>query len=482
MTSVLQPDEAWNCDLARNCESLEHLHQALADAPGWQQVATIIADFPKSQDSWDKLLRTGKAEDAGSIAQNAVVASLHGAIAEPEAEGALEAFFTTVSNISRDNPSTAALVLGGTLSGMRSSDPSAASCSSHIIPVQMLQIWFRGSTLEAVINALIGGVFKNEIAAACAGWLCSLPDRVAQAIGVASSTSAAVVKFLEWLDTMYWRRLVAALISCICDAEHHEESALTPAALDLLARVAVRGNAAILAAYLCAKTITCSKFAVMGRTIAKLSEEHASAGRSLVCAILEASGAVLQSSSDLSAHCGGRNLLSVLRPALGHGLPIQQLLAVHIWQVPLGSQLPAAVVFALVDELMTGECCSDVCGHWFRSWADPTHRDVPAEQNLALRIARALRWPKLVSDRDHLHLLLQGVHHRLSSQAKETRLYGMAVAETMASCWRSDENEKNEEQLQFDNFDRFLGRKLCHSVWTYVYLFDLQHTHMETDS
>eukprot|EP00435_Cladocopium_sp_Y103_P061880 s412_g23.t1 len=453
MAAVLQPDKAWNCNFAGNYDSLEQLHQVLADAQGWQHFADILADLRNSQDAWNELLCAGRAEDAGSIAQKAILAS-HGTIFQPEAEKTLADFFRTVVNISHDNPLMAALVLGGTLSALRSDKSETSHTRSHVISIHMLQIWFAGSALEAVVNALIRGDFKDEVAQACSGWLCSLPDRVTQAFG--GSSSATVMEFSDWLQKTYSRRLVAAMLSSVCGMQMNKEGDFAPTTIDLLARLTLRGNATVLAAHLCAKALMCNcSVVVVGHIIAKLSEEHASAGRTLVCAILEATGAVLQNtSSELVAYCGAENLLKILQPALGRGLPIQQLLAVHIWQVPLGSQLSAAVVFALVDELMAGECSSDVSAHWFRTWADPSHRDVPAEQNLALRVARTLRWQ---SPAEHLHLLLQGVHNRLSAQAKETRLYGMAVAETMASSWiseTSDKSEEREEKLQFENFDR----------------------------
>ena len=451
MAALLQPDKAWNCNFGGNYESLEQLHQVLADAQGWQHLASILAELRNSPDAWDKLLRTGKAEDAGSIAQNAIQASLDGAISQPEAEQTLAGFFTAVVNISHDNPLMAALVLGGTLLAMKSSHSFAVpSARSYLIPITMLQIWFSGTALEAVVNSLTGGAFKDEVAQVCSGWLCSFPDRVAQAFGVASNS--VQMEFSDWVQRTYLDRLVAALLSSICGSGHE----VTPSALDLLARLALRGSSATLAAHLCAKALTkdTNKVAI-GPMIAKLSEEHVSAGRSLVCAILEATGAVLHTTSEqLVATTGSEKLLAILQPALGRGRAIQQLLAIHIWQIPLGSQLSAAVVFALVDELMAGECSSEVCAHWFRAWADPSHRDVPAEQNLALRVARTLRWHK---SPEHLHLLLQGVHNRLSAQAKETQLYGMAMAETMASLWIDRKSEENREKLQFDNFDRILG-------------------------
>jgi len=457
MAAVLQPDKAWNCNFAGNYDSLEQLHQVLADAQGWQHFADILADLRNSQNTWNELLRSGRAEDAGSIAQNAILAS-HGMVFQPEAEETLADFFRTVVKMSHDNPLMAALVLGGTLSALRSDKSEKSNTRPQVIPIHMLQVWFAGAALEAVVNALIRGDFKDEVAQACSGWLCSLPDRVNQAFG--GSCSATVIAFSDWLQKTYSQRLVAAMLSSVCDLEMNKDTDFTPTTIDLLARVALRGNAAVLAAHLCAKALTCNwSVGVVGHIIAKLSEEHPSAGRSLVCAILEATGAVLQStSSELFAYSGAGNLLKILRPALGCG-SIQQLLAVHIWHVPLGSQLSAPVVFALVDELMSES--SDV-SQWFRTWANPSHREAAeAEQNLALRVARTLRWK--TPSPEHLHLLLQGVHNRLSAQAKETRLYGMAVAETMASSWRSesDKSEENEEKLQFDNFDRFLGLNMA---------------------
>lgn len=446
MADVLQP--SWNCNLSKY-DSLEQLHQVLADAQGCQHFASILADL-QTPDIWEELLRTGTAEDAGSIAQHAIIVSLNGEIS-PESEQALAGFFETVVKISHDHPLTAALVLGGTLSALRSNQSAKKSLS---IATRMLQIWFKDTAFEAVINALIKGIFKDEVAEACGGWLCSVPDRMAQAFGTFNSTCGTVAHFLDWMRSSYSQRLVTALVASLCENPDWRDDDLAPTSLDLLARVVLRGHRAILAAHLCSKALS-GKATVVGQIILKLSEEHVSAGRSLACAILEASTAVLQTTSTgLVSYGESGNLLAVLRPALGRGLPIQQLLAVHIWQIPLGSQLSPAVVFALVDELMESECSSDVCTYWFKAWADPRHRDLPAEQNLALRVVRTLRWQSLVSP--NLHLLLQGVQHRLSAQAKTSRLYGMAVAETLASSWMDGKSE-GEEKLQFDDFDRYLA-------------------------
>ena len=445
MADVLQP-AAWNGNLS----NLEQIHQALADAQGCQHFASILADFQKFPDIWEELLRTGRAEDAGSIAQHAIIVSLNGEIS-PEAEQALTSFFETVVKISHDHPLIAALVLGGTLSALRSNQSAKKSLS---IATRMLQIWFTDTAFEAVVHALIKGIFKDEVAEACGGWLCSVPDRVAQAFGTFNSTCGTVAHFLDWMRSSYSQRLVTALVASLCENPDWRDDDLAPASLDLLARVVLRGHGAILAAHLCSKALS-GKANTLGQIILKLSEEHVSAGRSLVCAMLEASTAVLQTTSTgLVSYGESGNLLAVLRPALGRGLPIQQLLAVHIWQIPLGSQLSPAVVFTLVDELMAGECSSDVCTYWFKAWADPRHRDLPAEQNLALRVARTLRWQSLASP--NLHLLLQGVQHRLSAQATTSRLYGMAVAETLASSWMDGKSESG-EKLQFDDFDRYLA-------------------------
>ncbi len=444
MADVLQPDAAWNGNLSRKYDNLEQIHQALADAQGCQHFASILADF-QTPDIWEELLLSGScSEAAGSIAQHAIIVSLNGEISP--AEQALTGFFETVVKISHDHPLTAALVLGGTLSALRSNQSAKKSLS---IATRMLQIWFTDTAFEAVVHALIKGIFKDEVAEACGGWLCSVPDRVAQAFGTFNSTCGTVAHFLDWMRSSYSQRLVTALVASLC-----RDDDLAPTSLDLLARVVLRGHGAILAAHLCSKALS-GKANTLGQIILKLSEEHVSAGRSLVCAMLEASTAVLQTTSTgLVSYGESGNLLAVLRPALGRGLPIQQLLAVHIWQIPLGSQLSPAVVFTLVDELMAGECSSDVCTYWFKAWADPRHRDLPAEQNLALRVARTLRWQSLASP--NLHLLLQGVQHRLSAQAKTSRLYGMAVAETLANSWMDGKSESG-EKLQFDDFDRYLA-------------------------
>lgn len=468
MADVLQP-AAWNCNLSKY-ESLEQLYQVLADAQGCQHFASILADL-QTPDIWEELLPTGRAEDAGSIAQHAIIVSLSGEIS-PESEKALAGFFETVVKISHDHPLTAALVLGGTLSALRSNQSAKKSLS---IATRMLQIWFTDTAFEAVIHALIKGIFKDEVAEACGGWLCSVPDRMAQAFGTFNSTCGTVAHFLDWMRSSYSQRLVTALVASLCENPDWDD--LAPTSLDLLARVVLRGHRAILAAHLCSKALS-GKATVVGQIILKLSEEHVSAGRSLACAILEASTAVLQTTSTgLVSYDESGNLLAVLRPALKRGLPIQQLLAVHIWQIPLGSQLSPAVVFALVDELMESECSSDVCTYWFNAWADPRHRDLPAEQNLALRVARTLRWQSLVSP--NLHLLLQGVQHRLSAQAKTSRLYGMAVAETLASSWMDGKSE-GEEKLQFDDFDRYLAwtreqndNLLCLDSYDFVCNFQL---------
>ncbi|CAK9051500.1 unnamed protein product, partial [Durusdinium trenchii] len=426
---------------AKYHHDLEDIHRELAGAQDPQELAERLVNISVSRSDWEGLLRTGKGEDAGSIAQCAIETSLTASAVPPDLEELLADFFQAVVSVGEEHPHMAALVLGGALSGLR--HKSTCPCA---LPIRMLQIWFEGKLLEIVVSALIGNhdTFRVDgvLSHACAGWLCSLPDRVSQAFG-----TTLCADFASWLDSVYVERLVAAVVSSTLVTETDDWTT----ALELWARLALRGNAARLAAEVCAASLRGGReaAALMGRVILKLSEEHV-ASRSLVAAILEAATLVLRISSSQLVAFGGavELLLELLGPSVGTSSSTRELLAVHLWRTSnavVASSAP--VVFAVVDLLLAGEGSEEVARQWLKGWASGPRSDAHFERALGWRIARAL----VRAPMQDWGLLLQGVQHRLAAQDTSVRLVGMAVAEIMAEIWRSKETE---DELRFDHFDR----------------------------
>ncbi|CAJ1451688.1 unnamed protein product [Effrenium voratum] len=447
----LQP---WTFD----CSTLEGIHYALNGAQGWSKSVEIFIDVIRQHNAWDDLLHTGQPMQAGWIAQHAIAGLLTDATGmdstKHQADKTISMYFETSAKICGNNPTMALAVLGGGLTAFQSVESRAGIARA----VDVLKEWFVGNALEQVVRALIEGNVSNEFAHASIGWLCGIADRFA---ACKKHTISSVQHFANWLDSQYLDRLVAAFVAQICRPLQKVDGTInfSHTTLDLMARMVLRGNASVLAAKICDEGLASNTVAAtVGQLIERLSYDHVSASRSLMCTVLEAATMFLWSdSSQLFAytHNGVTLLQSLLQPSLGAGLPIQQHLAVHIWRIRLGSQLPAPVVFALVDILMAGNCSQQICSQWLQIWSQPPSHDTWADRNLALRIARALQCTSCNENfgSQSLHLLLEGIHLRLSMQAKENRLHGMAIAEFLAGRWESN-TVKGEEQLRFDNFDR----------------------------
>ena len=306
MAALLQPEQTWTCNFAEKYESLEHISRELVDVQDWQQFADRFSCI-SSRETWERWLRSGKAEDAGSIAQTAMATSL--AATSADAEKLLADFYRAVVNVGEEQPMVAALVLGGTLSGLRNFNGTTSNCA---VPICVLQIWLEGTTLEMLVKKLVEGTRLDEATTkVCGGWLFSLPDRVAQAFG--KKCSAPVAQFTSWLENVYLQRLVAAIVSSTCSC-YGGKTDLTEKAfintLDLWARIILRGNSAILSAQLCAEAlVNPSSRSFLGQVISRLCEEDVSASRILLGAILETAGGVLNSRGRLLAFCNAKDLL-----------------------------------------------------------------------------------------------------------------------------------------------------------------------------
>ena len=455
--------------------SLEDLNQILgefsesgadgADAEIEQKICSVLT----SSDATTSLLYRETAEHAGLFARRSTLHVLKGAASgRPRLQQALSSFFVSVANLGDQLPMTAALVLGGALLAFRQGSERALP-ADIVSALQLVQYWLAGEALEAVVVALMqrSHVFLPQVADATSGWLCGLQDYLAVACTKVLPVPSGR-DFAQWLDSSYLSRLAEAQRFSMCSEPHaFENFESKPWCWDFLGRMSLR-NASALAAAFCKAAFNSIDDAVMlGKSISKLAEQSPPASRALVCAILcEAESFFKQSSCGIFSRVpeGVARLSALLHPSLGAGLPVQQLLAVQIWQTRRGSELACPVVFALVDTLHAAgaTCWWEAYSHWLEVWADPSYfqsSDIVAERSLALRLARAVR--RHIPDQDPIpgqssKCFLQGIHLRLSAQTRERRLYGMAVAELLAEC-RGFATDEGRTQLRFDGFDRRAG-------------------------
>ncbi|CAE8676392.1 unnamed protein product, partial [Polarella glacialis] len=438
-------------------------------------------------------------------------------------------------------PELAARVLGGASAALGGRGTAAPlSARSSVAVVAAARAWLATDALEVVARALaqkeLSGGLRPELAAAAVRWLCSLPEQLSLVCSRASKQHGSE-ELAEWLDTGYTERLATALFDAWSPRENTDHSnssnneshsnsnnqsnnsnsnntnssntsdnnsniidtnsnnnttsnnnnnnnnisnnsSSNSNALELIARLVLRGGAVCMASRLCAAALrSAAGAAAAADVVGRLAEEHSSACCNLVCAVLQASSALLQvrrgGSSDaadgpqlLAASSQALQLLPLLlRPSLGPGQPLQHLLADRLWRLRLGGELPPAVLFAVVDLLRAGVAWPKVRLQWLQRWADEgllEVADVAADRCLALRLARSLGSGDL--EGDGTHLLLQGVHLRLSAQSTESRSFGMALAEAMARRW-----PRQEAQLCFDSFEReaigLLGFRLADATY-----------------
>ena len=191
--------------------SLEEVDEALKGADEWQELARRFVAV--SQSSWEELLRSGTAEQAGSIARHAAVALASGRHPEvDDLEKRLQELVRAVVMRSEQDPLMAALVLGGLL-------PSRAAT--------LLRTWVDSPALEAVVRAVLQEALPQEAAQRIVVWLCGLPEHLACAG--------------QWLQR-FQRRLVDALVAGMEG----------DAAVEFVAHTALRGHAALLAGKICA--------------------------------------------------------------------------------------------------------------------------------------------------------------------------------------------------------------------------------------
>lgn len=220
MAAVTAGEEEWPL-VGSKYGGLEQVDEALKGADEWQEFARRFAEVSRSGSSWEELLRSGTAEQAGSIAQHAATALASGRHPDiDELETTLAELMRAVVKRSEQDPLMAALVLGGVLSAVGGA-PTA----------KLLRIWFDSPALESVVRAVLQEAFRHEVAQRIVGWLCGLPERL-----------ACVAAGQAWLQR-FPRRLVHALVSSMDGGND--------TALDFVARAALRGHAALLAAKIC---------------------------------------------------------------------------------------------------------------------------------------------------------------------------------------------------------------------------------------
>ncbi|CAE7034841.1 telo2 [Symbiodinium sp. CCMP2592] len=419
-----------------------------------------------SSEATSALLCSDTAEQVGLFARRSTQHVLKGAASgRLKLQRALSRFFVSAADLGDEFPMTAVLTLGGLLLALRQGFEHALA-ADVLVALQFVQSWLAGGALEVVVTALIrrNHMFSPEVAQAASGWLCGLQDQLAAACARIFHEPTGK-DFVEWLESSYLSRLVETLLMAMRSEPcfHHLE--MNPSCWDILGRMSLRGNASALARAFCKAALTSMDFAVMlGKSISRLADQHPQASRALVCAILRAAGTFFQTSGCRLVVCGDEGMArfsALIHPSLGTGRPIQQLLAVQLWQKRCGSELSSAAVFFIVDTIHAAgvDCWWPAYAHWLEAWADPSHfqsSDLAAERNLALRLARAARVH--IADQDPIpghssKYLLQGIHLRLSAQTRERRLLGMALAELLAERWCSGVDEQ-QKQLRFDGFDR----------------------------
>ena len=428
------------------------------------ELADKICCVLNKADASGKLLGSDTAENAGLFAQRSTTLVLKGASSQcSHLQHALSRFFLAVAEAGDKLPMTAILVLGGALLALRQGSAQALP-ADIMLGLHFVQTWMAGEALEAVVEALVkrSHIFPSEVAQAASAWLCGLQDYLAVACAKVLHVSTAR-DFTDWLESSYVRRLAEAHRTAMClDISDHLES--NTYCWELLGRISLRGNATPLACAFCDAAFRSLDVATkLGKSVSKLSEQNPSASRMLVCAILVQAGYVffksdvrLLAQRDDAVAC----FSALLHPSLGAGRPIQQLLAIQLWQTRRGSELTSPTVFALVDAMHAAglSCWLPAYSHWLQTWADPSHfqaSDLAAERNLALRLARAALVHIPEQDPkpgETSRLLLRGVHLRLSAQTKERRLFGMSVAELLAERWSGGAD--GQPQLRFDHFDR----------------------------
>ena len=476
--AMVSPEQSQKAGIDAQATSLESLSQMLAtlsDLEAGDDLEEIFCGHLNTSSA--DLLRHESAEQAGLFARRSTMHVLKGATARSlRLRDALSAFFVSAADLREQLLMTASLVLGGALLALQQL-PEHALPANIVFALHFVQCWLSGQALEAVVSGLVrrSDMFSQEIAVATIGWLCGLQDRLAAACAKAFAVPAAK-DFVAWLDSSYFRRLAEAQQLAICqDPDAVESLAKNPWCWELLARISLRGNSAELAFVFCRAALdSVDLAAVLGRSISKLADQNPSAGRALVCAILRAAGSFFhRSAANLvmqKPDCVAR-FAALLHPSLETSRPIQQLLAVQLWQTRHGIELSSPMLFVLVDVMSTAgpECWLFAYSHWLQTWAEPSFfqsSDLAAERNLGLRLARAvrIRLPNQDQRPEQLSsLLLRGIHLRLSAQTHERRLCAMAVAELLAEHWGFGD-DSSRPQLRFDNFDRRMARTTCSGV------------------
>jgi len=436
--------------------TLDGLHEALGES----MEAAVAAGLTSQSISWVDLLNCASFESAVAFGRSGLGVIAQGA--PDDVCFAVRRFFE-IAAVWRAG--CAVLALGGFLTGLRSA-AATPKRAARVAIVKVCQLWLdAGGPLACIAGLVRGSDISVEAEDLCMRFLCSFADLVAPLCGGLSRAETATWEPLGTYST--------ALASALLETWHgrfHDGEVSARRAPELLAHLALRGEASELAPRLCAACLACGAPREPGRlcdfggvVLAQVLEENAAAGCNLVDAVLEASEAIvvaekggLRAVSDASIQL----LPSLLGGSLKPGGPVHHLLADRIWRRSLGSRLSPAVLFSVVDLLRSQSDWAEVCTRWFQRWADAEMcrvADLGAERALALRLARAVSFMEGAGSSDDLvgsimHLLLRGVQLRLSARIKESRWYGMVIAETIARCWPCGDGE-NVVDLRFDGFD-----------------------------
>mmetsp|Transcript_25945 Transcript_25945/g.72391 ORF Transcript_25945/g.72391 Transcript_25945/m.72391 type:complete len:970 (+) Transcript_25945:96-3005(+) len=448
--------------------SIEALHEAISVSVA----AACDAGLTSEAVCWERLVC-----DAGFEALVGLLRAILGVVVRDDVRDDVRRAVSRVFNAAvTRRAACATFALGGYLAGMRAAQAKPLAAVARATLLSLCCLWLDAGALETTVALLVhgcgGGDLQAEAEVLCTRWLCSFADHLAPLWGRPGSEERGGVRLGDWLER-YAGALVAALLKA-WHSKHHDGVATDGTdgerALDLLAQLARRGDAARIAAGLCVTCLQCSEGDAAcagacdfgGSVLLRLAETSATAACSVAGAVLDACDAMLSVSADGTRLRAASDKALCLMPALlGRALasqgPIHFHLQDRVWRLGPATRLNPAVVFCVVDMLREQSTWMQVRSSWFERWSDAgmlKSADLPGERLLALRVARALRGHAAL-DGPATHLLLKGVHVRLGAPTAETRWIGMAVAEIMARAWQHAgvDTSSGAAELRFDGFD-----------------------------